>query len=133
MSPEKMGIEAVILHEWTGNKKNGELTDLSIGDRVIVVHEQDDWVYCRRSPESTEVGYVPRPFLQKLVEAKKRNVSDSDSTDSLPPVPAHIIKGENSTGSDSNINNNSDNNNGDEVKEVSERASLDEWLHPLLN
>jgi len=90
MRPENMGIEAVVLHEWEGNKANGELCDLEVGDRVIVVHEQNDWVYCRRSPESVEVGYVPMGYLQKIVNKDR---TGSDSSDSVPPLPLHIMKG----------------------------------------
>ena len=47
-----LGTEVIVLHDWEGNQANGELTGLKGGDHIIVVHEQSDWVYCRRSPES---------------------------------------------------------------------------------
>ena len=79
-----LGTEALVLHDWEGNHNNGELTGLKVGDHIIVVHEQSDWVYCRRSPESEESGYVPLIYLRKIAS------SDSDWQSSPPPVPPHL-------------------------------------------
>ena len=49
-----------------------------------MVHEQNDWVYCRRSPESEESGYVPLMYLRKITSR------DSDWQSSPPPLPPHL-------------------------------------------
>ncbi|GMH61939.1 hypothetical protein TL16_g03372 [Triparma laevis f. inornata] len=79
-----LGTEAIVLHDWEGNHANGELCGLKVGDHVIVVHEQNDWVYCRRSPESEESGYVPLMYLRKITSR------DSDWQSSPPPLPPHL-------------------------------------------
>ena len=48
-----MGREAILLHDWEGDRTNGELSNLQVGGHVIV-HEQNNWADCRSSPESTE-------------------------------------------------------------------------------
>ena len=50
---------------------------------MIIVHEQNDWAYCRSSPESTENGYVPLMYLRKIAKAGEWRTS-------APPVPPHI-------------------------------------------
>ncbi|GMH95605.1 hypothetical protein TrST_g6788 [Triparma strigata] len=79
-----LGTEAIVLHDWEGNHANGELCGLKVGDHVIVVHEQSDWVYCRRSPESEESGYVPLMYLRKITSR------DADWQSSPPPLPPHL-------------------------------------------
>ncbi|GMH46893.1 hypothetical protein TrRE_jg11457 [Triparma retinervis] len=80
---EKMGREAILLHDWEGDRANGELSNLQVGGHVIIVHEQNDWAYCRSSPESTETGYVPLMYLRKIAKA-------GEWKETAPPVPPHI-------------------------------------------
>ncbi len=89
LKPAALGIEALVLHAWEGDTDNGELPNLSIGDHIIVVHEQSDWAYCRRSPESSESGYVPLMYLRKIG-------TGSEGGGKVPPLPPHIGKGQQS-------------------------------------
>jgi hypothetical protein len=83
LSRDKLGREAILLHDWVGDRANGELANLQVGDHVIIVHEQNDWAYCRSSPESSETGYVPLMYLRKIAKA-------GEWKESAPPVPPHI-------------------------------------------
>ena len=72
-----MGREAILLHDWEGDRTKGELSNLHVGGHVKIVHEQNDWADCRSSPESTETP------LRKTSRA-------GEWKETAPPVSPHI-------------------------------------------
>jgi len=168
LSPNKMGVEAIVLYEWQGDKDNGELQvrrakrngrsetscvcwyvahvarpvvllvtfsciptlsplsllpalpplklaslvqNLAVGDHIILVHEQNDWAYCRKSPESAECGYVPLMYLRKLSDAV-----DQHGENKPPPLPSHIKEQKSQSGEGGDGKNESMMNEGEEEK-----------------
>jgi hypothetical protein len=84
-----MGVESIVLHSWVGDVSNGELVSLAVGDHILVIHEQGDWAYCRKSPDSTEAGYVPLQYLRKLGNL---NNGISATPPALPPLISQSSK-----------------------------------------
>ena len=94
-----IGTECLVLFAWSGSTANGELTDLHIGDRIVLVHEQGGWGFCRRNPESSDCGYVPIQYLRKVGDRGAGGTTFGSSSSSssgqrqAPSLPTRMLTG----------------------------------------